>query len=44
MGGDICCSDANKNNQSVHVYQFIIKNHSFYSWVITLEIEKKEIL
>ena len=25
MGDNLCCSDANKNNQSIIVYIFIIK-------------------
>ena len=30
MGGDVCCSDTDKNNQSVHVYIFFIKDKSYY--------------
>ena len=26
MGEDICCSESNKNNISVHVHKFIIRN------------------
>lgn len=29
MGGNLCCSDGNRNNQSITVYIFYSKNISF---------------
>ena len=41
MGGDVCCSDTDKNNQSMHVYIFFLRiNIIIYSFYLIMGKEE----